>query len=82
MRKISLIVLIMGLFIIVPVAQAHRGKLDSQSCHHCWTNCAQWGMTEGFYHCHQQVNGKTDFTTYTVGQEKSGGASVTNDGFS
>ncbi|MFB3919239.1 MAG: YHYH domain-containing protein [Candidatus Velamenicoccus archaeovorus] len=30
----------------------HPGRTDSQGCHHCWTNCARWGLAYGEYHCH------------------------------
>ena len=42
---------------------AHPGRTDSSGCHKCNsdnTNCAQWGLTDGEYHCHNKTN-----NTYT-----------------
>jgi len=33
-------------------AGAHPGGLDANGGHHCWTNCASWGLAYGQYHCH------------------------------
>lgn len=40
----------------VPV-QAHPGRTDSSGCHTCRTNCAQWGLQDGQYHCHNGGGG-------------------------
>lgn len=34
---------------------AHPGRTDSYGCHTCKTNCPNWGLSYGEYHCH---NGK------------------------
>lgn len=31
---------------------AHPGRTDSSGCHTCRTNCANWGLSTGEYHCH------------------------------
>lgn len=39
-------------FLLSPVAMAHPGNTDSSGCHTCRTNCANWGLATGQYHCH------------------------------
>lgn len=36
----------------VPAAFAHPGRTDASGCHTCRTNCANWGLKTGQYHCH------------------------------
>ncbi len=31
---------------------AHPGRTDSSGCHTCRTNCEDWGLSYGEYHCH------------------------------
>ncbi len=31
---------------------AHPGNTDSSGCHTCHTNCLDWGLSYGEYHCH------------------------------
>jgi len=33
-------------------ALAHPGGTDASGCHYCWTNCPEWGLSYGEYHCH------------------------------
>ncbi len=39
---------------------ASPGGLDSRGGHHCWTNCAAWGLYYGQYHCHRAPCGASD----------------------
>ncbi len=32
---------------------AHPGRTDAYGCHTCRTNCHQWGLEYGEYHCHR-----------------------------
>ena len=32
---------------------AHSGRTDSSGCHTCRTNCPNWGLDYGEYHCHR-----------------------------
>src|SRR3989344_1088358 len=32
---------------------AHPGRTDSSGCHTCKTNCPNWGLSYGEYHCHR-----------------------------
>lgn len=32
---------------------AHPGRTDSVGCHTCRTNCPNWGLSYGEYHCHR-----------------------------
>lgn len=34
------------------VSFAHPGRTDSSGCHTCRTNCPNWGLSSGEYHCH------------------------------
>ena len=34
------------------VSSAHPGRTDSSGCHTCRTNCPNWGLSYGDYHCH------------------------------
>jgi len=36
-----------------PTAFAHPGRTDSSGCHTCRTNCPNWGLSYGEYHCHR-----------------------------
>ncbi len=31
---------------------AHPGRTDGSGCHTCRTNCSDWGLDTGEYHCH------------------------------
>ena len=41
-------------------ASASPGALDARGGHHCWTNCAYYGLYYGQYHCHQAPCGPDD----------------------
>jgi len=34
------------------ISFAHPGRTDSSGCHTCKTNCPNWGLSYGEYHCH------------------------------
>jgi hypothetical protein len=34
------------------IASAHPGRTDAYGCHTCHTNCPNWGLSYGEYHCH------------------------------
>lgn len=47
------IYIILVLFVICPcIVYAHPGRLDSNGCHTCRTNCSKYGLRNGQYHCH------------------------------
>lgn len=47
---LNLIVLIL----ITPnISFAHPGRTDASGCHTCRTNCSNWGLSTGEYHCHR-----------------------------
>ncbi len=35
------------------VVLAHPGRTDASGCHTCRTNCPNWGLSYGEYHCHR-----------------------------
>lgn len=48
-------VLLLAIFLFYPVStKAHPGRTDSSGCHTCRTNCANWGLNTGEYHCHNE----------------------------
>lgn len=51
MKKIILS-LIVSTLIIPSISFAHPGRTDSSGCHTCRTNCPNWGLSTGEYHCH------------------------------
>jgi len=46
------VVLILGGFFTADTTSAHPGGTDSSGCHTCRTNCEDWGLEYGEYHCH------------------------------
>jgi len=52
--RILLALTAVGLLLLLqtPLA-ASPGGLDSRGGHHCWTNCARYGLYTGQYHCHR-----------------------------
>jgi len=42
------------IFLVMPFSvSAHPGGTDASGCHTCRTNCLNWGLSYGEYHCHQ-----------------------------
>ncbi len=58
MKKINHIVFFCIAVILMAspiIVFAHPGRTDSSGCHKCNgtnTNCSQWGLSDGEYHCH------------------------------
>lgn len=54
MKKRTIVLFICcSIFLFNPnVVSAHPGRTDSSGCHKCNKNCAQWGLSNGEYHCH------------------------------
>ena len=48
------VVLVFGL-VNVPPVRAHLGGTDGNGCHRCRTNCARYGIPNGYYHRHSPV---------------------------
>lgn len=63
MKKYIYILVVCALFLFIKPVYAHPGDnlKDASGCHHCWTNCAQWGLYYGQFHCH---NSQTLLPTY------------------
>ena len=51
MKKIFFILALLSLWAIWLV-YAHSGNTDDYWCHTCYTNCEDYGLTYGQYHCH------------------------------
>lgn len=56
MQKNLLMIFIIFAILVLPTnVLAHPGRTDSSGCHKCNganTNCSQWGLGDGEYHCH------------------------------
>jgi len=52
MKKLTPILIAIAL-IIPNVSLAHPGNTDASGCHTCRTNCSNWGLSTGEYHCHR-----------------------------
>jgi len=46
---------IAALFAMPLTIYAHPGNTDSSGCHTCRTNCGDWGLSYGEYHCHNNT---------------------------
>ena len=44
----------MGRMLAETILYMEREEMTGHSsgCHHCWTNCEDWGLEYGEYHCH------------------------------
>lgn len=51
MKHFVSLVVVLGLAIPL-FSSAHPGRTDASGCHTCRTNCANWGLATGEYHCH------------------------------
>lgn len=61
MRRWLLAAALVVLFLSLPTTlPASPGGLDSRGGHHCWTNCARYGLYTGQYHCHRAPCGAED----------------------
>lgn len=54
--KKNIIFLLITFFLLPWATHAHPGRTDASGCHTCRTNCSNWGLSTGEYHCH---NAKT-----------------------
>ncbi len=53
MKKRKILILAVSLTLLsINFALAHPGRTDSSGCHTCKTNCEEWGLSYGEYHCH------------------------------
>lgn len=52
MNRYLLKILLITFLFMPTIVFAHPGGLDSNGCHYCRTNCANWGLEQNEYHCH------------------------------
>jgi len=52
MKKLIILATSFCLTVFPLVSFAHPGRTDSSGCHTCKTNCPNWGLLYGEYHCH------------------------------
>lgn len=51
-KVVECLIALVLLFISPMIVLAHPGRTDSNGCHTCRTNCENWGLSYGQYHCH------------------------------
>ncbi len=51
--NIKITLAFIALLLLSSVALAHPGRTNSSGCHTCKTNCPNWGLAYGEYHCHK-----------------------------
>ena len=67
MKRILLLLLLFFSISLLDIqVQAHPGGTDSSGCHTCRTNCAQYGLRTGQYHCHTPRTSVPRITTPTT----------------
>jgi hypothetical protein len=55
MKKKSILTIGFSILIftsLFSIVFAHPGRTDAYGCHTCRTNCSNWGLSYGEYHCH------------------------------
>jgi hypothetical protein len=53
MNKVLILITVMTVCVTpYSFVSAHPGRTDSSGCHTCRTNCSNWGLSSGEYHCH------------------------------
>lgn len=53
MKRSRLKIIVMIIIILIPTkVLAHPGRLNSNGCHQCNSNCEKWGLQTNEYHCH------------------------------
>lgn len=52
------------------LTSAHPGGLDKFGCHTCKNNCAQYGLRDGEYHCHNNQPSNTEKSKKTDQPQK------------
>lgn len=68
-------IFILSLLFVLPLqAQAHPGDdlADANGCHHCWTNCSNWGLSYGQLHCHAKQTPLPTNNCYTYKSAQTG----------
>ena len=63
MNKVTIIVAII-LILAIDVSSS-PGRTNANGCHTCRTNCAQYGLQDGEYHCHNKNNTSINSNTTT-----------------
>ncbi len=60
MKIVKIFILLSLLLALLPnYVDAHPGRTDKNGGHHCWTNCAKWGLEYGEYHYHNGSGAKS-----------------------
>lgn len=50
---VLIVSVVLGLLFGPETIFAHPGRTNSAGCHTCRTNCQNWGLSYGEYHCHR-----------------------------
>jgi hypothetical protein len=60
MKLVKLFIVTIYILSISPMpVSAHPGGLDANGCHTCRTNCEDYGLFYGQYHCHNTISTPT-----------------------
>ncbi len=62
MKKLIILFAMILAFNLPVNIEAHSGRTDSSGCHVCRTNCAQYGLSTGQYHCHSSSRPSSNTT--------------------
>lgn len=74
MRHIKIFIVFIFVMSYSPLSiSAHPGGLDENGCHTCRTNCEDYGLFYGQYHCHNSIS-----TPSTPSVPPSSNSSATN----
>ena len=60
MKRFAILLAVAATSVGAPIALSSPGGLDSRGGHHCWTNCARYGLKTGQYHCHRAPCSQAD----------------------
>lgn len=67
------------------MVSAHSGRLDKNGCHTCYSNCNQYGLRDGEYHCHrgsssssENIKKKTSNTSSNIAKKGTNNKKTSN----
>lgn len=65
MKVLKMLFCLSVLFVVASTTpiEAHPGRTDGNGCHVCRTNCADWGLQQDEYHCHNGGGSSSSGTT-------------------
>lgn len=64
--KLCIVAFFLSIGSVPDIMNAHPGRMDSNGCHVCRTNCEKWGLQNGEYHCHNGGSSSTSSYSQTT----------------